>query len=149
MSIMHKETFQIFHSDQNLLPDGYVEIDELIAPTIQVLNRKGYTTRFCCSGHPENDWLYRDSGEEAGYHKSANSLNCYIMFAEGITLPDLPDGFEAEENTYYQLPRLVIKKWYVVENAFDNQYYEKMKQILRTMEQLYAWAMDLPDFESK
>ncbi len=148
MAVMHKETFQIFHSDQNLVPEGYVEIDELIAPTIQVLNQKGYTTRFCCSGHPENDWLFRDSGEESGYHKAANPLTCYIMFAEGITLPNLPPDFEASQNTYLPVPRLVIEKWYVVQSAFDNQYYEKLRQILETMKQLYQWALDLPEFEN-
>ena len=29
-----------------------VEIDEVIAPLIQELNKRGYRTRFCCSGHP-------------------------------------------------------------------------------------------------
>ena len=32
--------------------DDHVEIDEVIAPIISELNRKGYKTKFCCSGHP-------------------------------------------------------------------------------------------------
>ena len=32
----------------------YVDIDEKIVNAIKILNEKGYTTRYCCSGHPEN-----------------------------------------------------------------------------------------------
>lgn len=147
MAVMHKETFKLYHNDMNIVPDGYVEIDELIAPTIQVLNQKGYTTRACCSGHPLDDCLMRDSGTEAGYYETGIPLTSYIMFAEGITLPNLPPDFEANQNTYNS--RLVIRKWYVVESAFDNQFYEKSRKILETMKQLYQWALDLPDFKNE
>lgn len=144
MAAMHKETFKLYHNDQNLIPDGYADIDELIAPAIQVLNQKGYTTRFCCSGHPLDDLLVRDSGEELGYYKAGNPLNSYITFAEGITLPSLPPDFQAEENPHSS--RLVIRKWYVIECAEDNDFFEKSRRILETMKQLYEWALDLPEF---
>lgn len=147
MAVMHKETFKIYHEDMMRVPEGYVYIDELIAPTIAVLNQKGYTTVFCCSGHPENDFMILDRNEEAGFRKAANSLNAYIAFETGITLPYLPDGFEAERNVLYD--RLVIRKWYVVENAHDNEYYEKARQILETMKRLYEWALTLPEAEKK
>lgn len=31
------------------------QVDDLIAPVISLLNRKGYKTAFCCSGHPNTD----------------------------------------------------------------------------------------------
>lgn len=53
MAYMHKKTFDIYaevHDIQN--PDDYFVVDDLIALPIQILNRKGYTTKFCCVGHP-------------------------------------------------------------------------------------------------
>ncbi|MBQ8513044.1 MAG: hypothetical protein IJ497_10545 [Clostridia bacterium] len=147
MAVMHKETFQIYHEDQTRVPDGYVYIDELIAPTISVLNQKGYTTRFCCSGHPENDRFIIDKEEESGFRKGYNSLNAYIAFETGITLPYLPEGFEESQNLTYDRP--VIRKHYKVENEHDNEYFEKARQILDSMKELYEWALTLPEFDAK
>ena len=149
MAIMHKKTFKIYHNDQNIIPEDYVEIDELIAPVIQVLNQKGYTTKFCCSGHPLDDCLFRDSGADKGYYETGIPLESYIAFEEGITLPSMPPDFNAEQNTYCSISRLTIRKIYYIDNAFDNQFYEKSRKILETMKQLYQWALDLPDFENK
>lgn len=50
---MNLKTFEIW-ADSNI--DGFenehFEVDELIAPVIRELTLKGYTTKFCCSGHP-------------------------------------------------------------------------------------------------
>jgi hypothetical protein len=141
MACMHKETFEIFHNDQNILPDGYVEIDELMAPIIQILNRKGYITRFCCSGHPLDDWLMVENGE---LRETMNLPRCYIAFAKDIILPVLPSDFVLNTNN----PTLAaIEKVYYIDNAFDNQFYERVRSILETMKQLYEWALDLPNFK--
>jgi len=144
MACMHKKTFKILHNDYLMLPDDYVQIDELIAPVIQVLNRKGYITRFCCSGHPLDDWLaWLTTEDGVEYRETMSSSNSSIAFEEGITLPVLPPGFDVVPN-----PRslLEIRKSYYIDNAFDNQFYERARSILETMKQLYEWALDLPDF---
>ena len=53
MAFINKKDFSIvgFVNDY-LLKDDYFECDDLIAPAISLLNRKGYKTTFCCSGHP-------------------------------------------------------------------------------------------------
>ncbi|MBQ8333676.1 MAG: hypothetical protein IJX93_07875 [Clostridia bacterium] len=144
MAVMHEETFKIYHEDQTCVPDGYVYIDELIAPTIAVLNQKGYTTTFCCAGHPENDWFLIDDGEESGFSESGNARNAYIAFAKGIELPSLPGGFETERYDWDDF-KLTIRKRYV----FDDDYFERAQQILETMKELYEWALTLPEFEQK
>ena len=65
--------------------DFLIEIDTDILPLIQLLNDKGYGTRFCCSGHPINFYIYfRNDFEELKDcpirniwidHKKSN--NCY------------------------------------------------------------------------
>lgn len=60
------------------------EIDEMIAPVISILNKKGYRTRFCCSGHCHSGHCF--DGSITDY--------TYILF-ENI-LPDnidIPHGF--------------------------------------------------------
>lgn len=147
MAVMHETTFELYHNDQTICPDGYAEIDELIAPAIQVLNQKGYATRFCCSGHPTNDWLMIDGETEAGYDKANVPINAYILFRERITLPSLPPGFETEN--YPWDTGTTIRKYYHAENAEDDGYFAMAKQILEAMEELYRWALALPEFEGK
>ena len=59
-----------------------IEVDELMLPTISELNNKGYYTCNCCSGH-----YYSNGGD-----------NCYIMFNDGVKLPNLPKGFKWESD---------------------------------------------------
>jgi len=147
MAVMHKDTFKIYHNDQNIVPEDFIDIDEWIVPTIQVLNQKGYTTRFCCSGHPLDDWLFIDTSKEKGYKESGNFVRSYIMFDEGITLPSLPPEFIATQNTYGERPRLVIEKDHPITSAFENQFFEKARRVLGTMKELYEWALELPEFQ--
>ena len=53
MAYINKNDFSIIKSCQDpRIIDNYFECDDLIAPAISLLNRKGYRTVFCCSGHP-------------------------------------------------------------------------------------------------
>lgn len=53
MAFINKNDFSIVHLIQDKQSeDNYFECDELIAPAISLLNKKGYKTTFCCSGHP-------------------------------------------------------------------------------------------------
>ena len=47
-----------------------IEVDELLLPTIKILNEKGYSTKFCCSGHYESQ-----------------HPNGYIAFEDWVELP--------------------------------------------------------------
>ena len=52
MVIISKKTFEVFTSDSaDALKEEYFECDELIAPSISLLNLKGYTTMNSCAGH--------------------------------------------------------------------------------------------------
>lgn len=52
MAYINKKDFSIMSCINSLFEDEYFECDEIIAPAISLLNKKGYETTFCCSGHP-------------------------------------------------------------------------------------------------
>lgn len=58
-----------------------VTVDELMIKPIVKLNKKGYGTRYCCSGHEMRD-EYSGKG--------------YILFNENYKFPSLPEGWEED-----------------------------------------------------
>ena len=107
---MNVKTYDLsFAPDNNL-----VEIDDLIAPAIQNLNRRGYYTSACCSGHIE----------EPPY--------AYIQFDYGEMTPEiLPAGWYWEEDglMYYN---------YVTDGT------ERKNEIHQVMDGLLSWSDSLP-----
>lgn len=53
MALINTKDFSIVSGNDDVFDtDNYFECDDLIAPAISLLNKKGYKTKFCCSGHP-------------------------------------------------------------------------------------------------
>jgi hypothetical protein len=104
-----------------------VEIDELFLPTIIELNRKGYLTKFCCSGH---------------YYE--NCPNAYIMFENDISLPNIPNGYAKEiENDGNVTIRHMFGDGHTdSETILKYKYYT---EILKNAEITFKWAKKLPD----
>lgn len=94
------------------------EVDELILPTIIELNRKGWTTKFCCSGH-----------------MNEGHICTYIYFEE--LPPNLPTGFEVRSHSdtaiYYKMDRVNLRGL------------EGFERLLRINRNLYSWATRLPE----
>lgn len=154
MAYMHKKTFDIIQGSNidNLLND-YFEVDDMIALPIQQLNRKGYTTTFCCCGHPfvnvkeafihsKYDDYYSvipgtykveelDNGIHRALIKDYSSKETYISFVEAVELPIIPEGFIYED--------YILTKQY---NEFSE--YQFFKELLNTMSLLNEWAKQLP-----
>jgi len=182
MAYMHKKTFDI-ERDRHEPDENYFEVDELIALPIQILNRKGYFTQACCSGHP---FAVADKAFLADLSKlntaSANftkkdllGYRSIIVFKESVLLPSLPPGFTLVDYEYqlkfvrYTEYTEPLGKRELVEKIPDAEYYEKVAQDkkltihklyedndvygflrdnLETMESLYRWTLELPDFKS-
>lgn len=172
MAYMHKETFDIVDDDyvgdddlkevlgivdDYCTDDYYFHVDDLIALPIQVLNRKGYITRQCCTGgHPFRMMFEGEnmSGEEAE-ERGKRICNTYIQFEDGISLPTLPPGFEISFNVITKKynnnheiglpPDIVMIRGH---NNNDIGVYETMREVLNSMEQLYKWALNLPIYGS-
>jgi hypothetical protein len=66
-------------------------------------------------------------------------------------LPHLPSGFTILK----PLPCLIIRRKYLndkittktLRNNVDNKFFEMSRVIIEAMEQLYTWAVNLPDFK--
>jgi hypothetical protein len=106
-----------------------VKIDELYIVIIKMLNLKGYTTTYCCSGHI--------------YEKLPQS---YILFGEGIKLPSLPEGYviDYEAHTISESFKDIVeirKDFYL--SSYENEV-ELQKDILKSSLVVLEWAESLP-----
>jgi hypothetical protein len=96
-----------------------VEIDDMILPVIIELNRKGWRTRYCCSGHTED------------------CSSTYITFEDRYP-GSMPEGFLAEHDE-----RMTIRHEYYTRDRI-----EKGLQILNVNRKLLEWASKLPEVKS-
>ncbi len=81
----------------------WIFIDDLIAPIISMLNKKGYITLFSCSGHAELNNLYIFIGSNGDYDtiEGHNCPQAYIKFHEKVTIPinKLPKEWTYDSNS--------------------------------------------------
>ena len=114
-----------------------VEIDELFVPVITKLNKKGYKTKYCCSGHLHEELV-----------------NSYIMFDERNSylyqdhFNSLPNGFTLEVNTKTSRKNEMVKTL-VIRKYFDKKksYKELLKDITDGAISLLEWAEGLPSLK--
>ena len=110
-----------------------IEVDELMLPIIIELNKKGYTTLNCCSGH---------------YYEEIP--HCYIMFKKTIIFDSLPKEFTYQKNE----PRTTIENCFGVLNSDSTYIIDKYKNkedklyklILLANIELLKWVKKLPKY---
>ena len=99
-----------------------IEIDELLIPTIKLLNNKGYTTRYCCS-----------------VHYASQHPNSYIMFEDWVDIPSVPKGFKKEDDGTYITIRSNLPS--------REPTYDDFKSICDNAKTLLDWAISLPELD--
>lgn len=104
------------------------EVDDLILPAISMLNKKGYHTNYCCSGH-----LYGDQGY----------IRFYVYFKEGCMPDNLPEIFKVCTDSFSE--KLVIR--YKDDKFTSGIGLERYKQILDINLAFYEWVNKLPKKE--
>ncbi|MFQ3543503.1 hypothetical protein Q7A53_05405 [Halobacillus rhizosphaerae] len=92
-----------------------VEVDELILPTIIELNKKGYTTKYCCSGH-----------------LNQGMIGTYLYFE--VPPKSCPEGFHFRSETTFYIDNFN-------RNLTGIEGFEELVQINL---KLYRWALKLP-----
>ena len=149
MSYIDKESFNIF--SEIAIPEvekRSFECDDLIAPVISVLNKKGYKTKFCCAGHPYPEFTSMYMLIYEGHNDGISSIfgafesidhefiEKALVFKE-VSLSDIPidDRFEPSEIDETRPYRI-----FYVEN--DNLIYGSIAYISFTKK--YFSESDLP-----
>jgi len=140
MAYLDKKTFHIIkYGDRRIkrLHDENFHVDDLIAPTIKILNQKGYFTAGCCAG------VHKLPVDEVFVQNA--DIKCWILFKQGITLPSLPPKFHIEP-----LPQgFWIDSFEVIDLTsfvYITKVCDARHEIM--LKQLYEWALGLPNYES-
>jgi len=112
------------------------ECDELLAPTISLLNKKGYKTLYCCSGHikPSDVLVYNHVYSK--YQKNLN-IDCYIAFEKPVKLSNVPDGYNIEKSEDSDF--ITIRKEFDCNKHSHTLLYE----IIDNAKILYEWSKKL------
>ena len=79
-SIIDRETFEVFEHAEDY-PKAFI-CDKRIAPSVALLNKKGYKTIASCSGHYRFEW------------NEQSKTVIYILFDKEYKFDSIPDGFE-------------------------------------------------------
>ena len=79
-SIIDRETFEVFEHAEDY-PKAFI-CDKRIAPSVALLNKKGYKTIASCSGHYRLEW------------NEQSKTVIYILFDKEYKFDSIPDGFE-------------------------------------------------------
>jgi len=144
MALMHRKTFELKRGSKTsvVFPgiEDYVEVDDSIALLVQLLNRKGYHTHTCCSGHP-----FWDMPLAAIQHLSkTNAIKSEfgINFQPGVSLPNVPDGFSLRKIEEVDILNIYMEKPYDFTGKHEYNY---MRYALDVAEKLHEWALGLPD----
>lgn len=157
MAYMNLETYDVFNTlSKNVETDKFVEIDELIAPIISLLNKKGYKTQYCCSGHPYTNYILDPSGDEnwdddwnrdqKEYFDDNPYITGYIMFEPGILIHSCPKDtkLEMEKDFDSRDPVFVLRYHYDLSDEPEISTLSMYKTIVYTMSAWMEWAQNLP-----
>lgn len=115
------------------------EVDELIAPVIQVLNRKGYRTIYCCSGHPEF-WKNTFAGTYIMFSEPYHKLETFYFPKDFF----MDDDESKEKNTILRGMGLCYSN-----PKYYDSYGESIVGFANSIKNLNDWANALEDRSEK
>lgn len=135
-----KQSYNLYQSKNDVrIQEDVFEVDEFIAPIISLLNKKGYITTACCSGH------VTDCGEWGG----DKLYSCgYIAFVSDTELPfNTISTINSVKSSRIVCCVCLIEDRIVLRISYKetNNIKERYIDIMNTMIDLYNWAESLQD----
>ena len=135
---------------EEFVDDNFVKLDDLIAPIVSLLNKKGYKTLYSCSGHPKQYWAlyvtiagnYTELIKQKLTEKKCNNLftidYCY----------DYHGNLDVEEPeiTTIRIPSETVND---EDDQLDDNYYKRYQKHVRLCKTLYKVIKSLPDMNVK
>lgn len=167
MAYMNLNTFELLHEvdfcdgvskssremtvgdDENHIPTitnecqgTWVELDDLIAPVISELNKKGYKTLFSCSGHAEGMSIFIPKNSKSMDDIEMERLypHAYIKFDEGIVIPKdlIPAGWNYDKDVNAIYFHYDIYPMFTAEKTSNLIAMQKNQRIMSVMTDLFA-----------
>lgn len=154
---MNLETFEVYKStlDPNFKGPAE-EIDEMILPAIILLNKKGYKTEFCCSGHTGSDLDEKSKNRLSVLNYGCGINETYIAFSisseafENIK-NHLPKGFTVDDGEDIVILDstifVAIRKQ--ITSLGNDDIFGKLVDIYGNCIELYKMAQELPNLLNK
>lgn len=164
MAFVNRKNFEILHEIEAAeYKNEYLQVDELIALPVAILNRKGYKTSKCSSGHPfgsinevrlSQDMYGIDQLKEMAlkYEEAPGNMmrlimkydepdmETYISFRGVYEFETLPEGWEPDAN---ELGWTVI---HVINDETEDPL-DAFEIILAEVRKAAAWAESLPEYK--
>ena len=142
MMYIDTKTFEVIGDISDARVSGPLfECDELLAPTISILNKIGFSTEFCCSGHAYD---YKENANCTIPYWKHNS--CYICFSKELEEMEkdgfiVPEGYEVmKSDDYFDIAEDGEAPWKVqIFKEFDSKE-SSFLQVLNNAKTLYTWA---------
>lgn len=128
--------------------------DDLIAPAVAELLKRGYQTKYCCQGHIAPDFVNdistvygTDIPIVENFEVSSGSNVCgpYIMFDKSVTKRDLynlPSSWEIGKEKIHGCIIIRAKIRDDIENRYE--FFTFHRIAIECAEDLYKWACGLP-----
>ena len=140
--------------------ENVFDVDDDIANSISILNKKGYYTQYSCSGHVKDPRLYEkyiidknnqeicidsyiveENTKEYTVLKPYTYTQIYIKFIEDYKFKNLPKEFSKEDRIIYK-----TIKFYNDQGKKKSSVIER--EIKESNNHLFEWAQDLPNLNN-
>lgn len=122
--------------DINIDGNTWFEIDELIVPLVRIINKRGFKTMYCCSGHTSAPTYY-----DKKIHESTTP-EPYVMIKGRHDFEGMPNGWYIDNDFVDDMPPRTVLRYKLHNTTKSNnptkytQYIDTYKEILSAIQGL-------------